>query len=26
MVASGRLSQSAYNKICFENARRVFGL
>ena len=26
MVESGRLSRSAYNKICFENARRIFGL
>ena len=26
MVASGKLSQSAYNKICFENAQRIFGL
>ena len=26
MAASGRLSQSAYKKICFENAQRIFGL
>jgi len=25
-LAAGKLSQSAYSKICFENARRVFDL
>ena len=25
-VAAGKLSRSAYNKICFENAQRIFGL
>ncbi|MBR2049017.1 MAG: amidohydrolase family protein [Oscillospiraceae bacterium] len=25
-VQAGKLSRSAYNRICFENARRVFGL
>ena len=25
-LAEGKLSQSAYNKICFENAQRIFGL
>ena len=26
MVAEGKLSRRAYELICFENARRVFGL
>jgi hypothetical protein len=26
MVAGGKLSRRAYELICFENARRVFGL
>ena len=26
MAQSGRLSREAYNKICFENAQRIFGL
>ena len=26
MADSGRLSREAYNKICFENAQRIFGL
>lgn len=25
-LAAGKLSQEAYNKICFENAQRIFGL
>lgn len=25
-LTAGKLSQSAYNKICFENAQRIFGL
>jgi predicted TIM-barrel fold metal-dependent hydrolase len=25
-VANGKLSRTAYNKICFENAQRIFGL
>jgi len=25
-LAAGKLSQSAYRKICFENAQRIFGL
>ena len=25
-IAAGKLSQSAYKKICFENAQRIFGL
>ena len=25
-LAAGKLSQSTYNKICFENAQRIFGL
>ena len=26
MAQSGRLSREVYNKICFENAQRIFGL